>query len=320
MKKTAAFVLAVLMISMVSCGKNKETEESISEESSVSESSEASEIAAETKTPPKAAEVTEKWEQGYLPQANEPSKDSPYVTFHTNMGEIKMVLYPEAAPLTVENFITHCKDGYYDKLTFHRVIDDFMIQGGDPKGNGTGGESIWNSPFMDEPNRHLYNFRGALCMANAGTYTNGSQFFIVQQGLEKPVVTDENMEQYLSQMFFNEISTKAYTRLFDYKYFENPTEEEFNSKAKEISDEANAQLAKGPTDEDKADMMGALAHYKEVGGTPHLDFKHTVFGQVVEGMDIVDKIAKVAKNEFDAPKDPVIIERVTVWNAPVYSD
>lgn len=101
-------------------------------------------------------------------------------TLHTSMGDVVIELFPDDAPLTVENFSTHAKRGYYDNLTFHRVIRDFMIQGGDPKGNGTGGESIWGGTFSDEINtkrlRHDRPF--TLSMANAGPNTNGSQFFI----------------------------------------------------------------------------------------------------------------------------------------------
>ena len=99
-----------------------------------------------------------------------------------NYGTIRAVLFEEDAPKAVENFITHAEEGYYDGLTFHRVIDDFMIQGGDPAGDGTGGESIWGEPFEDEFTDNLWNFRGALSMANSGQDSNGSQFFIVQAG------------------------------------------------------------------------------------------------------------------------------------------
>lgn len=107
--------------------------------------------------------------------------DATSATIHTNMGDITVELYPEEAPKTVENFVTHAKDGYYDGVIFHRVIQNFMIQGGDPTGTGRGGESIWNKPFEDEFSEKRSNVRGAISMANAGPNTNGSQFFIVQR-------------------------------------------------------------------------------------------------------------------------------------------
>lgn len=97
-----------------------------------------------------------------------------------DFGSIYVKFFEKEAPKAVENFITHAKDGYYDGLTFHRIIDDFMIQGGDPTGAGYGGESIWGSDFEDEFDEDLQPYRGALCMANSGPNTNGSQFFIVQ--------------------------------------------------------------------------------------------------------------------------------------------
>ena len=102
------------------------------------------------------------------------------VTINTSMGDSKIKLFPEKAPKAVENFVTHAKNGYYNNVIFHRVINDFMIQGGDPEGTGYGGESIWGKPFEDEFSNELRHFRGALSMANAGPNTNGSQFFIVQ--------------------------------------------------------------------------------------------------------------------------------------------
>ena len=112
---------------------------------------------------------------------NKVAQDEAEVVLHTSKGDITAKLFPTLAPKAVENFLTHAKNNYYDGLTFHRVINEFMIQGGDPKGDGTGGESIWNEGFAVEPTPFLYNIRGALSMANTGEdNSNGSQFFIVQ--------------------------------------------------------------------------------------------------------------------------------------------
>ena len=179
-------------------------------------------------------------------------------TIKTNMGEIKIKLFPAEAPKTVENFTTHAKNGYYDGLIFHRVIKDFMIQGGDPTGTGMGGESIWEHSFEDEFDVKLHNIKGALSMANAGPNTNGSQFFIVQ--------ADNVPGNMLDQM-------------------------------KEMPESFPEDIVKA---------------YEEKGGTPWLDFRHTVFGQVVEGIDVVDSIADVAVGTADKPLDDVIIETITV--------
>lgn len=95
-------------------------------------------------------------------------------------GSILVRFFPEHAPLAVDNFLTHAREGYYDNTTFHRIINDFMIQGGDPEGTGKGGESIYGAAFQDEFSSDLRPFRGALCMANSGVDTNKSQFFLVQ--------------------------------------------------------------------------------------------------------------------------------------------
>lgn len=101
------------------------------------------------------------------------------VVLETNVGNIELKLYPEVAPLAVENFTTHVKNGYYNGLIFHRVIKGFMIQGGDPTGTGTGGESIWKKPFKDEFGKNVvFDKPFLLAMANSGPTTNGSQFFI----------------------------------------------------------------------------------------------------------------------------------------------
>lgn len=181
-------------------------------------------------------------------------------TIKTNMGDIKVKLFPNEAPKTVENFVTHAKNGYYNSLIFHRVIKDFMIQGGDPTGTGMGGESIYGHSFEDEFDAKLHNIRGALSMANAGPNTNGSQFFIVQAD-----TVPANMLNQMQEM-----------------------PESF------------------PEDIVKA--------YAEMGGTPWLDFRHTVFGQVVEGLDIVDNIANVEVGNADKPVNDVIIETIIIEN------
>jgi cyclophilin family peptidyl-prolyl cis-trans isomerase len=148
---------------------------------------------------------------------------------HTSEGAIELELYPNEAPKTVENFRKLARDGFYEGVIFHRVIPDFMIQGGDPTGTGTGGPGY---EFEDEFNEHRV-VRGALAMANAGPNTNGSQFFIV---------TAE--------------------------------------------------------------------------ATPWLDGKHTVFGKVTSGMDVVDRICEAERDKNDRPASPVAIERVELPEGP----
>lgn len=101
-------------------------------------------------------------------QLRKPQAGDITATMKTTMGEIQILLFPDAAPKAVENFTTHAKNGYYDGLIFHRVIPDFMIQGGDPTGTGMGGESIWGKHFEDEFSPDYHNLRGALSLANAG--------------------------------------------------------------------------------------------------------------------------------------------------------
>lgn len=189
------------------------------------------------------------------PQLNLENQQGPTAVLKTNQGEIKIQLFPEQAPMTVENFIRLAQKGYYDGTIFHRVISDFMIQGGDPEGNGTGGESIWGHPFEDELSRELFNIRGALSMASSGPNTNGSQFFIVQ---------NKNMpKRYIKQM-------------------------------------------------EPAGYPKEIIHAYKQGGTPWLDGRHTVFGQVITGMDVVDKIAKSKKDKMDKPLEDITIESIQV--------
>ncbi len=192
-------------------------------------------------------------------QLDKPQSGETVAVMHTSLGDISIRLFGDKVPKTVENFVTHAKNGYYDGLIFHRVIKDFMIQGGDPTGTGCGGESIYGEKFEDEFHPELHNIKGALSMANAGPNTNGSQFFIV----EASNVPDGMLDQMrgMTDRGFPENTVKA---------------------------------------------------YETVGGTPWLDFRHSVFGQVFEGMDVVEKIASVKTNGADRPLEDVKILSIDI--------
>ena len=163
-------------------------------------------------------------------QTKKESKEMTVAVIKTNMGTIEIELYAEQTPKTVENFVQHADSGYYNGIIFHRVIENFMIQGGDPTGTGRGGESIWGKPFADESVPSLtFDKPGILAMANAGPNTNGSQFFIT------------------------------------------------------------------------------------VAPTSWLDGKHTIFGQVIGGMDVVYAISRVPTSKpGDKPLKDVVMESVTI--------
>lgn len=190
-----------------------------------------------------------------LIQFSEVKSGDVIVEMVTNMGTVQIKMFPEVAPKTVANFVAHAKSGYYEGIIFHRIIKDFMIQGGDPTGTGMGGTSIYGEKFEDEFSMDVFHFHGALSMANAGPNTNGSQFFIVHAS-EAPA-----------------------------------TKEQFVS---------------GGWPENAAEK------YVELGGTPHLDGRHTVFGQVVVGLDIIDTIANVKVGSQDRPKEDVKILKMNV--------
>lgn len=231
-------LLMLLAAVLAACAGGEET---ANESAAPQEAGTSSETASESK---EAAE---------LPQlSNEVAEGEALVEMKTSMGTMKIKLFPEHAPKAVENFLTHAEEGYYEGITFHRVMNEFMIQGGDPTGSGGGGESIYGENFEDEFSKNLYNFRGALSMANAGPGTNGSQFFIVQATAADPAS-------------FNEVHTDQITEA-----------------------------------------------YEKLGGTPWLDGKHTVFGQVIEGLDIVDAIAAVETAGADKPVEDIVIESIEV--------
>ncbi|MCR8967686.1 Cof-type HAD-IIB family hydrolase [Streptococcus zalophi] len=192
----------------------------------------------------------------HFPQLEVENNEGPVAVIKTNLGDLTLKLFPEQAPKTVANFIALSKDGYYDGVIFHRVINDFMIQGGDPTGTGMGGESIYGERFEDEFSKELYNLRGALSMANAGPNTNGSQFFIVQ----------------------------------------------------------NKTLPYSPKEMVRGGWPEEIAQAYTKGGTPHLDNRHTVFGQLLNeaSYEVLDKIAGVETGLADKPTQDVTILTIEV--------
>ena len=193
----------------------------------------------------------------HFPQVEIETVEGPLATIKTNHGDLRIKLFPEHAPKTVANFVALSKGGYYDGVIFHRIIKNFMIQGGDPTGTGMGGESIYGESFEDEFSEELYNVRGALSMANAGPNTNGSQFFIVQN-------------QHLPY--------------------------------------SKKEIARGGWPEPIAEI------YAEQGGTPHLDRRHTVFGQLADeaSYEVLDAIAGVETGAMDKPVEDVVIETIEI--------
>ncbi len=214
-------------------------------------------------------------------QLDAPKKDEEIAIVSTNLGQFKMRFFPEAAPKAVENFKVHSKNGYYNGLIFHRVINNFMIQTGDPSGNGTGGESIWHEPFEDEFTNKLFNITGSVSMANSGKNTNGSQIFINQGGKEN---------------------------FHGWDYYQTIYDKHKNNKSVSTIDMSKL------TDDIKE-------LYNNNGGNPHLDGAlntlnkgHTVFAQVFDGMDVINKIASVEVDSSDKPLKDVIIEKIEIVN------
>lgn len=239
-KLTGLLCAAACLLLLSACGENKSTTASSKEQTtSSSKKIDLNSLA--------------------LPQLDDTIKENEdVVEIVTSEGNIKAKLFPEYAPKAVENFMTHAKEGYYNGTPFHRVIDEFMIQGGDPKGDGTGGESIWKKGFKVEISNHLYHLRGALAMARSQALdSQGSQFYIVQN--------DQDVSDGLAIQYYPEKIIEAYKK----------------------------------------------------GGTPQLDGNYTVFGQVIEGMDVVDKIAKAevkesSSGEKSTPVNPVKVEKINI--------
>lgn len=256
MKRIIYFLMVALMLSSVlfcfsGCSTETKNEVNIPKSSKTTNTSEE--------------DVTEvDYKANAEKQMAMPTEGEEVAIFHIkNFGDIKVKFFPDVAPKAVENFVTHAKNGYYNGLKFHRVMEEFMIQGGDPDGNGTGGESIWGTGFGTELDEKLVPYRGALCMAMSSLPNSiGSQFFIVQANYSKI------MEDYMGRSGYPEKLLEA---------------------------------------------------YKENGGYLSLYMNYTVFGQVYEGIEVVDEIVKVEKTmsitgEESIPIEDVIIDSIEVLN------
>jgi cyclophilin family peptidyl-prolyl cis-trans isomerase len=218
-------VLAVALILLAGCGGGEQagqTEQAPGEE--------APETAARQETQPPAADAGDT-DNPILERSmnKDPGPADEVAVIKTNKGTIVVRFFPDVAPMAVANFKGLAAKGYYDGVTFHRVIGGFMMQGGDPTGTGRGGESLWGSSFKDEFSpKARFDRAGLLAMANRGPNTNGSQFFIT---------------------------------------------------------------------------------YRD---TPHLNDKHTIFGEVLEGMEVATAIAALPKGPGDKPTEPVVMESITL--------
>ena len=220
---------------------------------------------------------------GYQLDMPEEGEEIAVITMES--GEVfKLRFFPDEAPKAVYNFKVHALEGYYDGLTFHRIIENFMIQGGDPQGGGTGGESVWGEPFADEFNDNLLNIDGAVSMANSGADTNGSQFFINATG-----GMSADWDYYQQGFDVYEQSPEAFTSTYG-----------------------------AWVDMDKVtDAVKKL--YEEHGGNPTLDGYysttgrgHTVFAQVFEGMDQVYALSQADTDDNDKPLEDMVIQSVEI--------
>lgn len=257
MKKVCSLIiLLVLIFTLTGCSTKSENKtnttstKNTSKQNSVTNTSKSS-----SKYDNNADYVSNAQKQMSMPEEGETIA----ILHVKNFGDIKVKFFKDIAPKAVENFVTHAQNGYYNGLTFHRIINEFMIQGGDPEGNGTGGKSIWGEGFGAELDARLVPYRGSLCMAMSMLPNSiGSQFFITQA-------------HYSSQM-------EAYLNGYPEKLVEQ---------------------------------------YRTYGGYLSLFMEYTVFGQVYEGIEVVDKIAGVKTimsdmGEESKPAEDVVIESIEV--------
>lgn len=226
-----------------------------------------------------------------------------------DFGSITVKLFPEAAPEGVKNFIDLANKGYYSGKEIHRVVADFMLQGGSQNGDGHSTED--DPSFNVEYNTDMRHFYGALCYANAGGI-NGSQFYIINNKSNKPVSEEDmqaNVDYYESQMEMAEEYAAAAESDEEREYYEF-----YRDYFASFASTAKSQLRalKEATDE-------ITAKYEKVGGYPYLDGGYTVFGQTVDGFDVIDAVSAVkveqqqSMDEISHPVEKITIESVEIF-------
>lgn len=194
-------------------------------------------------------------------QFQAPAEGDPIAIFNTSAGEVRAVLYPDVAPMAVENFTRLAREGYYDGTSFHRIVSGFVVQGGDASGSGTTGSTIWNNnPYPKEISDRLHHYSGALCAAFS---------------------PDEDVSG-LSQFYF------------------------VQSLPEKLDDSLRTQM------EEAGVRTEVIEAYDAAGGLPYLDYTDTVFGQVYEGMDVVDALAQTEVDENGKPLEDVLLNSVTI--------
>lgn len=258
-------------------------------------------------------------DEAYGFQLEPPADGEEIAVLHTNFGDIAIRLFPEGAPKTVENFKELIRTGYYNGLSFHRVINDFMIQTGDPNGDGTGGESSTGENIPDEFDQKLLNLRGALAMANPGVENqNGSQFFINQATTNS--YSEATCAEALTSYKENySDAAAAYKEYFE--YYQGELAQHYDSWEEFF--QSHYYLAPIPN----TVPQEVWELYNRHGGSVYLDGAwrnyggHTVFGQVFDGMDVVDAIAAIETDEEDnSPLYEVILEsaELIVYDSATY--
>jgi len=272
--------ITVALMLLSSCATGGSDENTVTEQSSPSPVTVTETPAPDPDATPRTVDLSE-YPELTLPQLEPPADGEEIALLHTGFGIIKLRFFPEYAPQAVQNFKTHAKSGYYDGVTFHRVIQNSLIFSGDPEGTGLGGDSIWGRPFLPETHLSLHNIRGALAMNQVSQqYAQGSQFFIVAN---------------------KELEDEVKAELMSYKDRQNEV-------AFELEDGT-------PVPWGLCFPESIIDKYLEDGGVPGLDLQYSVFGQVIDGLDVVDKIASVETSQeeetLDKPLVDIVIEKIT---------
>ena len=305
MKRFLSLLMAVLLTVAI-CGCGNQTTATNSSGGDKTSSTSSTSNGFTMPEPQKSSDAYADKAYGFQTEA--PKTGEKVVVLSTNHGDIYIRLFPEAAPKACENFIKLAESGYYDGITFHRIIENFMMQGGDPNGTGTGGQSYWGTNFEDEFDKKMVNIDYSVAMANSGKNTNGSQFFInhtngkFDKTAFDQIPTYEDLKSQISAVY-NQYVT----------YYGNEFKKEYPTANDFLPVYAEQYFAQTPLKDSIPTEIYDL--YKSHGGNLHLDGAwrasggHTVFGYVYKGKDVVDNIMKVETDSNDKPTTSVVINK-----------